>query len=62
MCTDLDAKTITLEVLSAILLEKTVRTAEYLELGVVLVDAGFAKRFHGEMRLAFQLIPAELGA
>jgi hypothetical protein len=43
MGTTLDAEIITVEVLRAILLEKTVRPAEYLELGVVLVDAGFAK-------------------
>ncbi len=62
MCTDLDVKIITVEVLLAILLKKTVRPAEYLELGVVLVDAGFAKRFHGEMMLTFQLVLAVLGA
>jgi hypothetical protein len=61
-CTDLDAEIITVEVLPAILLEKPVRPAEYLELGVVLVDAGFAKRVHGEMMLAFQLILAVLWA
>jgi hypothetical protein len=43
MCTDLDAKIITVEVLPAILLKKTVRPAECLEHGVVLVDADFAK-------------------
>jgi hypothetical protein len=62
MCTDLDAKIITFEVLRAILLKKTVCPAECLELGVVLVDADLAKRFHGEMRLTFQLILAVLGA
>jgi hypothetical protein len=43
MCTGLDAEIITVKVLRAILLEKTVRSAEYLELGVVLVHAAFAK-------------------
>jgi hypothetical protein len=62
MCTDLDAEIITVEVLRAILLKKPVRPAEYLELGVVLVDADSAKRFHGEMRLTFQLILAVFGA
>jgi hypothetical protein len=62
MCTILDAKIITLEILSAILLEKTIRPAEYLELCVVLVDAGFAKRFHGETMPIFQLILLILGA
>jgi hypothetical protein len=62
MCTDLDAKIITVEVLEAILLEKTICPAEYFELCVVLVDTGFAKRFHGEKRLTFQLILAVLGA
>jgi hypothetical protein len=58
LSTDLDAKIITVEVLEAILLEKTVCPAEYFELCVVLVDTGFAKRFHGETRPAFQLILA----
>jgi hypothetical protein len=48
MCTGLDTEIITVEVLVAILLEKTVRPAKYLKLVVVLVDTGFAKGFHGE--------------
>jgi hypothetical protein len=43
MCTDLDAEIITVEILRAVLLKKTVCPAECLELGVVLVDADIAK-------------------
>jgi hypothetical protein len=40
---DLDAKIITVEVLRAVLLKKTIRPAEYLKFRVVLVDADFAE-------------------
>jgi hypothetical protein len=62
VCAGLDAKIITVKVLRAVLLEITVRPTEYLELGVALVDAGFAERFHTKMKLTFQLILAILGA
>jgi hypothetical protein len=39
----LDAEIITVEVLRAIFLEKTVCPAKNIKLGVVLVDTGFTK-------------------
>jgi hypothetical protein len=62
VCAGLDAKIITVKVLRAVLLEITVRPAEYLEFGVVLVDTGFTERFHTKMKITFQLILAILGA
>jgi hypothetical protein len=62
VCTDLDAKIITVEVLRTVFLEKPVCPAKDLKLRIVFVDAGFTKRLHGETIFTFQLIPVVLGA